>query len=152
MGAQTCRPTYAGISCCCCGTHDRGEGLVARDQMGARSLFLYDAGGVLYFASEIHQLLALLPRRPEPDPISVAHWLSMSSAPGSATLYAGIRRLNPGSLLALSGDGVREERYWAPRFVEPSGEPPEHLAVQHAPSARTCGRSGGSAAPGPPRC
>jgi asparagine synthase (glutamine-hydrolysing) len=97
----------------------RGEGLLARDQLGARSLFLHDASGPLCFASEIRQLLALLPTRPAPDRVSVAHWITMSNRPGSATLYTGVRRLNPGCALLLDRAGAREAQYWAPRFAEP---------------------------------
>jgi asparagine synthase (glutamine-hydrolysing) len=107
---------------------ERGEGLLARDQLGARSLFLHDTAGPLSFACEIRHLLALLPRRPPPDPVSVAHWLALSNRPGSATLYAGIRRLDPGAMLLLDRDGVREERYWTPRFSEPLDEREPQLA------------------------
>jgi asparagine synthase (glutamine-hydrolysing) len=98
---------------------EQGEGLIARDQLGVRSLYLAQAAGALCFASEIHHLLALLPTRPAPDHASVAHWIALSNRPGAATLYAGIRRLNPGSVLLLDRHGAREERYWAPRFAEP---------------------------------
>ncbi|MBA3806815.1 MAG: hypothetical protein H0X28_00255 [Solirubrobacterales bacterium] len=98
---------------------DRGEGLLARDQLGVRSMFLHESSGRLHFASEIRSLLALLPRRPEPDRVSVAHWITMSNRPGSATLYVGIRRLNPGAALLLDRDGAREVSYWEPRFREP---------------------------------
>jgi asparagine synthase (glutamine-hydrolysing) len=108
----------------------RGAGLIARDQRGVRSMFLHDAPEGLCFAGEIRYLLALLPRRPEPDPVSLAHWLAMSNRPGSATLYAGIRRLNPGATLLLDHNGVREERYWEPRFSEPLTESEPHLAHQ----------------------
>lgn len=107
---------------------ERGEGLLARDQLGVRSLFLHDAFGELCFAGEIRHLLALLPRRPTPDPVSVAHWLAMSSRPGSATLYAGIRRLDPGAMLMLDRSGVREEHYWAPSFTEPPSASEPQLA------------------------
>src|ERR1700733_8813640 len=80
---------------------ERGEGLLARDQLGVRPLFLYEAGGGLRFAGELRQLLALLPRRPRPDPASVAHWIAVSNRPGDATLYAGVRRLGPGEMLLL---------------------------------------------------
>ena len=43
----------------------------------------------------------------------------MSNRPGSATLYEGIRRLNPGSALLLGRNGVREHTYWTPRYAEP---------------------------------
>ncbi len=108
---------------------ERGEGMLARDQLGARSMFLHDTSEGLYFACEIRHLLALMPRRPAPDPASVAHWITMSNRPGSATLYAGIRRLNPGAMLLLDRD-VREQCYWAPRFTEPLGEDEPQLAQE----------------------
>jgi asparagine synthase (glutamine-hydrolysing) len=116
---------------------ERGEGLLARDQLGVRSLFLHDASGALFFASEIRHLLALLPRRPAPDPVSVAHWITMSNRPGSATLYEGVRRLDPGTVLALDRDGVRELRYWAPRFREPLSEAEPQLSEQVRVSLRS---------------
>ncbi len=99
--------------------HERGEGLLARDQLGARPCFLHEDDGRLSFASEIRCLLALLPRRPAPDHASVAHWIAVSSRPDMATLYSGVSRLPPGGVLLLDRGGVREERYWSPRFEEP---------------------------------
>ena len=109
---------------------ERGEGLLARDQLGARALFLHDASGAVRFASEIRHLLALLPQRPAPDPVSLAHWLALSDRPGPATLYEGIRRLNPGAMLLLGRGGAREERYWTPRFSGPLSCPQEQLAQE----------------------
>jgi asparagine synthase (glutamine-hydrolysing) len=97
----------------------RDEGLLARDQLGARSLFLYETDGALYFANEIRHLLAMLPRRSPPDPVGLAHWVAGKGRPGSGTLYAGVRRLEPGSALQLDLHCVREQRYWLPRFQEP---------------------------------
>ncbi len=106
----------------------RGEGLLARDQLGVRSLFLHETGAGLSFAGEVRHLLALLPRQPAPDPVGVAHWITMRGRPGSGTLYEGIRRLNPGSVLLLSREGAREERYWIPRFAEPLDLPLAELS------------------------
>src|SRR5262249_44553732 len=87
---------------------ERGEGLIARDQLGLRPLFLRQQGDSVVFASEMHHLLALLPRRPGPDPASVAHWLVARNRPGPRTLYKGIRRLRPAGMLLLDKHGVRE--------------------------------------------
>ncbi len=114
----------------------RGEGLLARDQLGVRSLFLHESSGALCFASEIRQLLALLPRRPAPDPVSVAHWITMSNRPGPATLYTGIRRLDPATVLLLDHGGTRELRYWAPRFSEPLAESGSQLTEHVRASLR----------------
>ncbi len=107
---------------------ERGEGLLARDQLGVRPCFLHDTGGRLYFASEIRHLLGLLPRRPAPDPTSVAHWIAVSNRPGMSTLYSGIRRLSPGGVMLLGRHGFREERYWTPRFEEPLDLPQAQVA------------------------
>lgn len=109
---------------------ERGEGLIARDQLGVRPFFLYDAGGCLRFASEIRHLLGLLPQRPAPDPAGVAHWVAVSNRPGPQTLYAGVRRLEPGGVLLLDRHGTREERYWAPSFEEPLELPEAQLTAR----------------------
>jgi asparagine synthase (glutamine-hydrolysing) len=104
------------------------SGLIARDQLGARALFLSDVPGGICFAGELRHLLALLPRRPAPDRVSVAHWLSTSSRPGSGTLFEGVRRLNPGAVLLLDRAGARERRYWRPRYEQPLAGSSEQLA------------------------
>lgn len=98
----------------------RGELLIARDQLGVRPFYLCESGGRLHFAGEIRHLLALLPRRPAPDPVSVAHWIALSNRPGPYTLYSGIRRLEPGCVLCAGRTGVRIDRYFLPRFREPA--------------------------------
>lgn len=108
----------------------RSEGLIARDQLGVRPLFLHDADGPLRFAGEIRHLLALLPRRPAPDPVGVAHWIATSTRPGTGTLYSGIRRLGPGRVLLLDRDGAHEQRWWSPRFREPLAPVGEQLVAQ----------------------
>ncbi len=108
----------------------RREGLIARDQLGVRPLFLHEAGGVLRFASEIRSVLALLPQRPRPDPAGIAHWVSMSNRPGVQTLYEGVQRLRPGAMILLDRRGAREVRYWTPRFVEPFDLAPAQLATE----------------------
>jgi asparagine synthase (glutamine-hydrolysing) len=109
---------------------EREEGLLARDQLGTRPCFLQESGGVLRFASEIRGLLAVLPRRPAPDPVSVAHWVATSSRPGAQTLYEGVRRLRPGAMLRLDSSGARERRYWAPRYEEPLDLDDSQLAAE----------------------
>jgi asparagine synthase (glutamine-hydrolysing) len=106
---------------------ERGTGMLARDQLGARPLFLHEAGGRLLFANELRCLLALLPRRPGPDPAGVAHWLALGNRPGTHTLYEGVRRLSPGGMVLLDRGGFRERRYWSPRFEPPLDLPADQL-------------------------
>jgi asparagine synthase (glutamine-hydrolysing) len=98
---------------------ERREGLLARDQLGVRPLFLAESGGRTWFASELRDLLALLPSTPAPDPDGVAHWIALSTRPGAGTLCQGVERLGPGEMLRFGRDGVSRRRYWTPRFREP---------------------------------
>jgi asparagine synthase (glutamine-hydrolysing) len=98
---------------------DARRGLIARDRLGTRPLFTVESGGALLFATEIRNLLPLLPTRPAPDGVAVAHWLARTSSRSDRTLYEGIRRLPPGHALRLSAAGLEAARYWHPRYAPP---------------------------------
>lgn len=97
----------------------RREGLLARDQLGVRPLFFAEVGGRLFFASELRDLLELLPSTPGPDPDGLAHWIALSTRPGTGTFYEGVERLGPGEMLRFGPRGVGREHYWQPCFQEP---------------------------------
>jgi asparagine synthase (glutamine-hydrolysing) len=94
-------------------------GLLARDQLGAGSLFLHAGAGRLLFASELRNLLAALPRTPSPDRQALVHWLAAGAVPPDRTLHEGIVPLPPASVLRLDSGRFEVARYWAPRYVEP---------------------------------
>ena len=96
-----------------------GEGLLAVDQLGAASLYFYAENGLLSFASEIRDLLRLLPRVPAADPTFVGHYLGGEPWPQDLTPYAGIRRLPGGHAIELADAAWQVRRYWKPRYVEP---------------------------------
>jgi asparagine synthase (glutamine-hydrolysing) len=91
-------------------------GAVVRDQLGGRALFVHRSGGVVAFATEVRNLVALLPRTPVPDEVAIAHALLPAVVPEERTLFAGIEEVPPATCLALGADGARVQRYWAPRF------------------------------------
>jgi asparagine synthase (glutamine-hydrolysing) len=96
-----------------------GRGLLIPDQLGTHRVFYRRDGGRLWFATEVVDLLALLPTRPAPDPAAVSRWLTARAAADGATLYAGIECLGPGHLLELDRRGATERRYWQPTYREP---------------------------------
>jgi asparagine synthase (glutamine-hydrolysing) len=111
----------------------RGEGMLARDQLGVRCAYWHESGGSVRFAGEVAHLLGLLPRRPAPDPAGVAHWIAALPRSGSGTLYEGVRRLAPGSLLHLGGQqSGRTASHWGPTFREPRAltEPERSAALR----------------------
>lgn len=98
---------------------ERGEGSLTRDELGVRPLFFSERDGRLFFASELRDLLDLLPSTPAPDRDGVTHWIALSTRPGTGTLYEGVERLGPGEMLRFGPGGVSRSRYWEPRFEEP---------------------------------
>ena len=92
------------------------RGLLARDPLGSRPVFLAEAGGCLLFASEIEPLLAALSSRPAPDDVTFAHWLGMANLREPRTLFAGVRRLPPGHALRLEPSGWTQTRHWHWRY------------------------------------
>lgn len=93
----------------------RGEGLIARDQLGTGSLYYHQGSGHVAFATEVVELLALLSRRPEPDDAGVVHWLTANASRPDIALYGGVRQLPPAWCLRLDRDGWTPARYWEPR-------------------------------------
>ena len=94
------------------------EGALVCDQMGNRMLVFHAVGDRILFALEARDLMRMLPRRPEPDVASLAHWIGISGPPGDRTMFAGIRRVRPGHLLRF-GKGSPEQRgYWRPRYKQ----------------------------------
>ena len=105
------------------------RGLLAQDQLGGRSLFTFEDGPRLWFATEVAVLLRLLPRRPEPDELALAYHLVDHSIPDGRMLYRGVSRLGAGASLELSDAGRTARRHWAPRYAPPLRAPRPELAA-----------------------
>jgi len=88
------------------------RGLLARDQMGGRAWVWHDDGVRLRFATEVHILLRMLPARPLPDHVAMAHWLAFSGMPGEHTLYDGVRRILAGHELELDPERPHAPTRW----------------------------------------
>ncbi|HEX5461256.1 MAG TPA: asparagine synthase (glutamine-hydrolyzing) [Steroidobacteraceae bacterium] len=100
--------------------------LLARDRYGKKPLFLYEADGLLLFASEIKAILAVpgVPRRV--DRGALWDYFAYRYVPAPATLLAGIRKLMPGSYLVAERGKVTETPYFVPDDGKPAtGKPAE---------------------------
>ena len=89
-------------------------GLLARDRAGKKPLYLLEeAGGTLWFASEIKALLEVPGFKRELDPASVHHFLGYKHVPHPRTIFRGITVLPPASRLAWSqGRPVQIKKFW----------------------------------------
>ena len=95
------------------------RGIVARDQLGARSLFLHRSGRRLLLASELRDLLRVIPSRPGPDRLAVLDWLARAKVPAGRTLYDGIQPLRPAHFLRLEERSGEPHCYWELRYRSP---------------------------------
>ncbi len=85
---------------------------LARDRFGEKPLFLYESGAGLYFASEIKALLRVPGVSARVSLGAVWDYLAYRYVPGPQTLFAGIRKLMPGTAATWERGKFKEERYW----------------------------------------
>ncbi|MBU3863938.1 asparagine synthase (glutamine-hydrolyzing) [Streptomyces sp. 4503] len=85
--------------------------LLVRDRLGVKPLFWAEVEGGLAFASEPKALFAHPEIRPrvDADGLREAYSLLFNTGP---TVWSGVREVEPGGLLLLDRDGIRERRYW----------------------------------------
>ena len=93
---------------------DRRRLLCVRDPLGVRPLYTLVHDEVIYFATQLRQILAGLSRTPIFDVEFVADRLALGTdrADARCTPYRGVARLKPGQLLVVENGRVRTERYW----------------------------------------
>jgi asparagine synthase (glutamine-hydrolysing) len=86
--------------------------VVARDAMGIKLIYYRNAGGRLTFGSEIRTLLAAETSTPDVDPVALNLFLRFRYVPSPLTMFQGIRKLAPGSMLVVENGQCREERWY----------------------------------------
>jgi asparagine synthase (glutamine-hydrolysing) len=96
---------------------------LARDRFGEKPLFLCERRGTVYFASEIKALLRVPGVKRTVNLEAVSEYLAYRYVPGPKTLFAGIRKLMPGTTATWQRGRLTESRYWtAPdRAAHPAG-------------------------------
>lgn len=94
---------------------DSGRVLLGRDRLGIKPLYYAELGGGLRFASTLPALLVGGGVDTSIDPLALNHYLSFHAVvPAPHTLFAGVRKLAPGSLMTIEADGRRSERrFWS---------------------------------------
>ncbi len=108
----------------------REHGIVARDHLGGRTVFLSSSAKRLMFASDLRLLTELMPRQPGVDDAGLMEWLLRGGITRGRTLYEGIRRLPLGSMLVVDGERWHERRYWQPRYRAPMKVSREDAAAE----------------------
>src|SRR5215216_2016652 len=92
---------------------DRERRLVAsRDAFGVKPLYWWSDGRRVALASEIGALLAAGLAQPEVDRIALDHYLACRFVPSPRTLFNGVQKLPPASLLVAQENGSPRVTSW----------------------------------------
>ena len=86
--------------------------VVARDAMGIKPVYYRRTAGRLMFGSEIRAVLAGDPVAPDVDPVALNLFLRFRYTPSPLTIFSGIRKLAPGTMLIAEEGACREERWY----------------------------------------
>src|SRR5881394_2293927 len=86
--------------------------VLARDAMGIKLIYYKIDNGQLAFGSEIRAILAAEDSRPEVDPVALNLFLRFRYTPSPLTIFQGIRKLAPGTMLVVEKGQCREERWY----------------------------------------
>lgn len=96
----------------------RRQLLLARDRIGIKPLYYYAGTDRLLFGSEIKAILEHPDVPRALDLQSLYHYLGYEFVPGPATMFRGIRKLPPGSILLVRDGKLDIQPYWELRFAD----------------------------------
>ena len=96
---------------------------LARDRFGEKPLYFARHGTSWLFASELKALRAFPGFAPEIDRDALALFLRHNCIPAPYSIFRGVRKLMPGSLLTVTADAEpRETIYWSARSTAESAQ------------------------------
>jgi asparagine synthase (glutamine-hydrolysing) len=103
--------------------------LISADLLASRPLvYARTPDGGALFAEHSRDVVAMLPRTPEPNRLALTELIELGSVSAGETLQAGIGRVPTGHRLVLSAGGVSFQRYWLPRYEQPVSGTRQELA------------------------
>jgi asparagine synthase (glutamine-hydrolysing) len=95
--------------------------LIGRDCLGIKPLYLYQDSQRLAFASEAKALFEIPGIRCEVDREALPDYLALGYVPAPRSMFRGVRKLAPATLLTVEAGQVQTRRYWSlPREVDRS--------------------------------
>jgi asparagine synthase (glutamine-hydrolysing) len=86
--------------------------ILSRDAMGIKLVYYRIANGRLTFGSEIRTILAAEDSKPTVDPVALNLFLRFRYTPSPLTIFDGVRKLAPGTMLVFEEKKHREQRWY----------------------------------------
>lgn len=115
--------------------------LLARDRVGIKPLYYTVTDDYLAFASEPRSLMAFPFVKAAVNYGAILPYLCLEYVPTPDTMYAGIRRLEPGHFIRAERGGVEQGRYWDLELGQSEQEPRRTEAAYIAEIRRTVEQS-----------
>ncbi|WP_183711208.1 asparagine synthase (glutamine-hydrolyzing) [Bradyrhizobium sp. ERR14] len=95
---------------------------LVRDRFGIKPLYYAFADNGLVFASQPSAILNWPNVRSKLDPVGLSSFLSYRAVFGERTLFADIRKLQPGTWLKITAQSHEHTRWWDPARPDDSGD------------------------------
>lgn len=86
--------------------------LIGRDALGVKPLYLFRAPSLLAFATEAKGLLTLPEVSAELDRSVLVDYLHLGYVAAPQSIFKGIAKMPPATLMAIDENGVSETRFW----------------------------------------
>ena len=102
--------------------------IVGRDRLGIKPIYVRNDGRQLAFATEAKALLTLPGGEAVLDPAALDAYLQLGYVPAPLSMFRGIAKLPPATLLVAQNGRVEERRYWRmPTAVDREMSAPEWI-------------------------
>jgi asparagine synthase (glutamine-hydrolysing) len=86
--------------------------ILARDAMGIKLVYYAIRDGSVWFGSEMRAVVAALNGRAEVDPVALNLFLRYRYTPSPLTIFKGVEKLAPGTMVVFENGTVRRERWY----------------------------------------
>ncbi len=93
--------------------HNKQRLMLARDRLGIKPLYWTRQGNRLIFGSELNSLIYGLGEVPEKDQSGMWSYLAIQYVPAPRTIFQGVEKLEPGTLMLVDSTGTKVSRYWS---------------------------------------
>jgi asparagine synthase (glutamine-hydrolysing) len=127
---ENCVAHLAGMFAFAAWDAQRQKLFLARDRLGVKPLYYFEAPNLFLFGSEVRSLLAtgLVPRRPSQE--GVASYLAFGAVQDPLTIVEGVHSLPAGHSLIWENGKLKLRRYWS--LAEVAARPPATESPEEA--------------------
>ncbi len=113
-----------------------GRLVIGRDRLGQKPIWYAPLDDRLIFASEAKAILAGASVAAQINPDAITDYMTLGYVPSPKSIWAGLKKLEPGSIAVIEGPGFQSKRYWTPSVVDLPADPAEQLELVRTKVAR----------------